>query len=206
MTNKEFYREFGNIAPKMIEAAAPAEKVQKKKKNGWVKWASLAAACFCLVLVVSVVFFKGEQTPDTPSTEYIGYTATSSFYYKDDVCKNEIATITHKGFDDTSITLLIDKKTSDPFLFAFRGWQSPNSKVITNATADLIIYVNGEKVDAIPTAPGIYEVKIDYSKFALKCEELDPYMFVSDIGYFSLNDEGYKIDGIDGLPDLTMPE
>lgn len=206
MTNKEFYREFGNIDPKMIEVAAPAEKVQKKKKNGWVKWASLATACFCLALVVSVVFFKGEQTPDTPSTEYIGYTATSSFYYKDDVCKNEIATITHKGFDDTSITLLIDKKTSDPFLFAFRGWQSPDSKVITNATADLIIYVNGEKVDAIPTAPGIYEVKIDYSKFALKCEELDPYMFVSDIGYFSLNNEGYIIDGIDGVPDLTMPE
>ena len=50
MTNKEFYREFGNIYPKMIEAAAPAEKVQKKKKNGWVKWASLAAACFALVI------------------------------------------------------------------------------------------------------------------------------------------------------------
>ena len=33
MTNKEFYREFGNIDPKMIEAAAPAENVQKKKKN-----------------------------------------------------------------------------------------------------------------------------------------------------------------------------
>ena len=53
MTNKEFYREFGNIDPKMIEAAAPAEKVQKKKKNGWVKWASLAA---CLCLVVGAAF------------------------------------------------------------------------------------------------------------------------------------------------------
>ena len=53
MTNKEFYREFGNINPKMIEAAAPAEKVQKKKKNGWVKWASLAA---CLYLVVGAAF------------------------------------------------------------------------------------------------------------------------------------------------------
>ena len=45
MTNKEFYRELGNIDPKMIEAAAPAEKVQKKKKNVWVKWVSIAA-CF----------------------------------------------------------------------------------------------------------------------------------------------------------------
>ncbi len=50
MTNKEFYREFGNIDPKMIEAAAPAEKEQKKKHNAWVKWVSVAA---CFVLLVS---------------------------------------------------------------------------------------------------------------------------------------------------------
>ena len=50
MTNKDFYREFGNIDPKMIEAAAPAERVQKKKHNAWVKWVSVAA---CFVLLVS---------------------------------------------------------------------------------------------------------------------------------------------------------
>ena len=54
MTNKEFYREFGNIDPKMIEAAAPAEKVQKKKKNTWVKWVSIAA-CFCLIVTATVL-------------------------------------------------------------------------------------------------------------------------------------------------------
>ena len=205
MTNKNIYMSLGGLDPELIMKAAPAEKVQKKKKNGWVKWASIAA-CLCLVLVVSVVFFRREQTIDMPTAEYIGYTATSAFYYKNDVCNNEIATITHKGFDDTSITLYIDKKTNDPLVFAFRGWQSPNSEVITNTVTDLIIYVNGEKADAIPTAPGIYEVKIDYSKFALKCDELDPYMFISHVGYFSLNNEGYKIDGINGLPDLTLPE
>ena len=69
--------------------------------------------------------------------------------------------------------------------------------------SDLIIYVNGEKVDTIPTAPGKYEVKIDYSKFAMKCDELDPYMFVSAGGYFCLNDEGYKIVGDIDFSDLT---
>ena len=54
MTNKEFYRELGNIDPKMIEAAAPADKVQKKKKNTWIKWASLAA-CFCLIVSAIIV-------------------------------------------------------------------------------------------------------------------------------------------------------
>ena len=31
MTNKDLYREFGNIDPDMIEAAAPVEKSQRKK-------------------------------------------------------------------------------------------------------------------------------------------------------------------------------
>lgn len=53
MTNKEFYRELGNIDPKMIEAAAPAEKVQKKKKNTWVKWGALAA-CFALIISAAI--------------------------------------------------------------------------------------------------------------------------------------------------------
>ena len=64
MMNKEFYREFGNIDSKMIEAAAPAEKVQKKKKNGWVKWASMAA-CFALLVSASLwLFVPGLGTSD----------------------------------------------------------------------------------------------------------------------------------------------
>ena len=63
MTNKEFYREFGNIDPKMIEAAAPAEKVQKKKKNTWVKWASLAA-CFALAIMIAIPFINKINAPN----------------------------------------------------------------------------------------------------------------------------------------------
>lgn len=53
MTNKDFYRAFGNIDPKMIEAAAPAEKMQKKKGNLWLKWGAFAA---CLCLGIGVAF------------------------------------------------------------------------------------------------------------------------------------------------------
>ena len=66
MTNTEFYREFGNIDPKMIEAAAPAKNVQKKKKNGWVKWASLAA-CLCVIITAVLVIY----TPYNPSPDVI---------------------------------------------------------------------------------------------------------------------------------------
>lgn len=60
MTNKEFYRELGNIDPKMIEAAAPAEGVQCKKRNGWKKWTSIAA-CFSLVLAAVICIFIAGQ-------------------------------------------------------------------------------------------------------------------------------------------------
>ena len=50
MTNKNIYMSLGGLDPELIMKAAPAEKVQKKKKNTWVKWASLAAACFALVI------------------------------------------------------------------------------------------------------------------------------------------------------------
>ena len=89
----------------------------------------------------------------------------------------------------------INKKTNDPLVFAFRGWQSPNSEVITNTVADLNIYVNGEKADQMPTTPGKYEVRIDYSNFVSKCDEIDVMMYISDFGYFSFNSEGYKIAG-----------
>ena len=64
MTNKEFYREMGNIDPDLIEAAAPAEKVQKKNTNAWVKWVSIAA---CLSLIVmGGIFGNLFHSPNTP--------------------------------------------------------------------------------------------------------------------------------------------
>lgn len=61
MTNKELYRELGNIDPDMIEAAAPGKKAQKKV---WTKWVAMAA---CLALIVSggIIFSKLFHSPDT---------------------------------------------------------------------------------------------------------------------------------------------
>ena len=50
MTNKNIYKSLGGLDSELIMKAAPAEKVQKKKKNAWIKWTSLAAACFALVI------------------------------------------------------------------------------------------------------------------------------------------------------------
>ena len=192
----------GHIDPKLIADAAPDVEQKKSTNKTWVKWASLAA-CLCLMIMVSIAYFMGNDTPDIPSVNYPGYTETSSFYYEGDVCENEFATIVHKGFDETSITLSIDKKTDDTLTIAFRGWDANSSVVLTNNISDLVLYVNVEKADEMPTAPGKYEVKIDYSIFASKCDTLDGYMYVSGFGYFSLNGEGNNLAGIDAAP-LTI--
>ena len=53
MTSKNIYMSFGGLDPELIAKAAPAEKVEKKKKNTWVKWGALAA---CLCLVIGIAF------------------------------------------------------------------------------------------------------------------------------------------------------
>ena len=49
MTNKNIFNSLGGIDPQLIEEAAPSEKIQKYKRNGWMKWVAVAAACICLV-------------------------------------------------------------------------------------------------------------------------------------------------------------
>ena len=64
MTNKDLYQAFGGIDPKMIEAAAPAEKVQKHKSNIRMRWGAIAA-CFAVVvasiMVMMPMLFEGDS-------------------------------------------------------------------------------------------------------------------------------------------------
>lgn len=72
MTNKNIYRSLGGLDPELIAKAAPAEKVQKKKRNGWVKWASLAA-CFALLicaLPIMNLIFEGSHSDAPISNNY----------------------------------------------------------------------------------------------------------------------------------------
>ena len=65
MTNKNIYRSLGGLDPELIMKAVPAEKVQKKKSNAWLKWGAIAA-CFCLVVGVvfriTIGFFPSQMT------------------------------------------------------------------------------------------------------------------------------------------------
>ena len=46
MTNKNIFNSLGGIDPKLIEEAAPSEKIQKYKRNGWMKWGQIPKATF----------------------------------------------------------------------------------------------------------------------------------------------------------------
>ena len=215
MTNKNIYYSLCGLDPELVMRAAPTKNMQKKKKYAWAKQALLAAClCLmvmasltCLIVMVRITFPVSNDPPDIPiitDVMYPEYSEASLLHYKGDTFENEFTTIAHQGFSKNSITLLIDKKNNDPFRVAFRGWKSDGSGVVNSSFSDLTIYVNGEKVDVIPATPGIYEVIIDYSKFASKCDKLDPYMFVMDAGYFCLNAEGYNISGDIDYSDLTL--
>ena len=63
MTNKNIYRNLGNLDPALIAKAAPAEKAIIQKKNTWVRWASLAACLFLIVgAVIAVPMVWGDDT------------------------------------------------------------------------------------------------------------------------------------------------
>lgn len=76
MTNKNIYRSLGGLDPELIMKAAPAEKVQRKKKNAWIRWGTVAA-CFILVLsIISIVPMPQDNNlPDVPTWDTAQYSA-----------------------------------------------------------------------------------------------------------------------------------
>lgn len=80
MTNKNIYRSLGGLDPELVAKAAPAEKVQKKKKNAWVKRVSVAA---CISLIVIGGFFgnlfRSPDTPDVPENNIMSYFAITAY-------------------------------------------------------------------------------------------------------------------------------
>ena len=85
MTSKEFYREFGNIDPKMVEAAAPAEKERGNKKKVLVKWMTIAACIALLLTMVGTVWALTLQTPKSTYDTISDLAETKDGVFKLDV-------------------------------------------------------------------------------------------------------------------------
>ena len=181
-----------------------AEK-KRPKQRAWLKWASLAA-CFCLIFTLGAIGLFMKDNPDTPQTDFPGYAVIEKYLLEGEVCKGEGAIITHKGFDETSITLYIEKTDETPLHLYLRGFNEGEAEAIFSSDEDLIFTVNGARADSIPTAPGEYEIRIDYSKFITKCDRMDTFLHIKDFGHFSLNGEGLRVEGIEDISEWgTLP-
>ena len=213
MTNKNIYRSLGGLDPELIMKAAPAEKVQKKKKNGWVKWASLAA-CLCLVITASIVIL-----PSILDDIFSGESAY--IHFEGETVKTEKGSLTliQENPTEYKCTFILEKTSNAPICFAFRGhtvlreYLDENGAVLQEVqhyhiitpydnykeaasnhivVADkLIITVNGEQVDNIPTAPGTYEIMIDYSELGGFLDHIDPSVDIIGFGAFCLDKTVY---------------
>ena len=213
MTNKNIYMSLGGLDPELIMKAAPAEKAQKKKSRTWVKWASLAA-CLCLVITASIVIL-----PSILDDIFSGEAAY--IHFEGETVKNQKGSLTliQENPTEYKCTFMLEKTSNAPICFAFRGHTVSREYLDENGVVlqevqhyhiitpydnykeaasnhivvddKLIITVNGEQVDNIPTAPGTYEITIDYSELNGFLDHIDPTVDIIGFGTFSLDKAVY---------------
>ena len=186
MTNKNIYRSLGGLDPELIMKAAPAEKVQKKKRNGWVKWASMAA-CFALLVSASLwLFVPGLGTSDQAAI----YTSIklddvycASYLHVNDMSNFDKLTLESKigdlyletetqklyklkGHDDIA-QLIIVSEDGDTRLFRFSNmdyWETDAEPFSFGFLLENIFNVkNAEDIKSIKFEKAIYSNK-DYYK------------------------------------------
>ena len=140
MTNKNIYMSLGGLDPELIMKAAPAEKVQKKRKNTWLKWASLAAACFALVIcavpIMNLIF--GGSHSDAP---------ISNNYNSLEEVHNAL------GFDTLYSKLELDKSNTKSITISYSSING-DSGLQSNLEKPLQLkiratYPNGETTDSV---------------------------------------------------------
>ena len=213
MTNKNIYMNLGGLDPELIMKAAPAEKVQKKKSRTWVKWASLAA-CLCLVITASIVIL-----PSILDDIFSGEAAY--IHFESETVKTEKGSLTliQENPTEYKCTFILEKTSNAPICFAFRGhtilreYLEENGAVLqevqhyhiitpydnykeaasNHIVVDdkLNITVNGEQVDNIPTAPGTYEITIDYSELNGFLDHIDPAVDIIGFGTFIIDKSAF---------------
>ena len=140
MTSMNIYRCLGGIDPELIARAAPAEIPRKKKKKGWIKWASLAAACLALVICIVPVWdaLFGGTHGDAP--------VSNSFDSLEDF--HEVL-----GYDTLYAGLDLDQTSKCSIAVSFASYDAPDgSQADLENPLQLLIrtaYPNGDTTDTV---------------------------------------------------------
>ena len=108
MKDHDLLEAVGGINEKYVNNA---ESNQKKKKHGYIKWVSVAAACLCLIVIAGIMIPKmtnqDRKITDNPQNEN-NLTIAENSDDKKDICKKIPRDITNKIIEDN-----ISKKVGD---------------------------------------------------------------------------------------------
>ena len=212
MKKEKISEAMGNISSRHIKEAAEFTMEEKphKSKTSWVKWASVAA-CFCLIIVASIMVIPNILNDPNENADKItlqGVTVNSSIGQ---------LTLTESNIENNQCTFTLIKENNKPIYICFRGFSiletyndengvehkkvqqyhivtpydnyekaAENHIVLDNK---LNISVNGEKVDILPTAPGTYEITIDYSELYEFLDHVEPAVEAYSFGSFVISDD-----------------
>ena len=212
MKREKISEAMGNISSRHIKEAAEFTMEEKphKNKTSWVKWASVAA-CFCLIIVASIMVIPNILNDPNENADKItlqGVTVNSSIGQ---------LTLTESNIENNQCTFTLIKENNKPIYICFRGFSiletyndengvehkkvqqyhivtpydnyekaAENHIVLDNK---LNISVNGEKVDILPTAPGTYEITIDYSELYEFLDHVEPAVEAYSFGSFVISDD-----------------
>ena len=210
MTNTNLAHAMGHIDPKLIADAAPNVAQKKPANKTWVKWASLAA-CLCLIITASVMIipsFLNNQIENADLITLKGKSVDSSVGN---------LTLTYYNSTESQCTFTLVKENDQAIYFCFRGFSVLNTYTDENGAElkevqqyhvitkydgydkaaknhivlddKLIITVNGEKIDTLPTDPGTYEITIDYSELYEFLDYVEPTVEVYSFGSFVIDSD-----------------
>ena len=199
-----------DILNRYFDMKADLSAKKKPKKRTWVKWASVAA-CFCLIIVASILVIPNILNDPNENADKItmqGVTVNSSIGQ---------LTLTESNIENNQCTFTLIKENNKPIYICFRGFSILETYTDENGVEHkkvqqyhivtpydnyekaaenhiikddkLIITVNGEKVDTLPTAPGTYEITIDYSELYEFLDHVEPAVEVYSFGSFVISDD-----------------
>ena len=199
-----------DILNRYFDMKADLAAKKKPKKRTWVKWASMAA-CFCLIIVASIMVIPNILNNPNENADKItmqGVTFNSSIGQ---------LTLTESNIENNQCTFTLIKENNKPIYICFRGFSiletytdengverkkvqqyhiitpydnyekaAENHIVLDNK---LSISVNGKKADKLPTAPGTYEITIDYSELYEFLDHVEPAVEAYSFGSFVISDD-----------------
>ena len=190
------------------------EKYQRRKANHSyriVKWSALAA-CFCLLLVSSLIIL--------PNMDDILHGEMQRMYFEGETMKSKDAEVTLVEADSELgvCTFEVNKKNNADMYFIFNGWISiyewigddgilyldsedydiitPYSEYVSKNGYIVIdnvlkITVNGQEMDCIPSEAGRYTIVIDYSQMFEIMDHVEPKVSVNGKADFALDNDIY---------------